>query len=355
MNRREPQAFTLIELLVAMVVTLIIIAIMLAVFNQASLTMRTATAKINAFQSAQAGFDIMTQRLSDATLNTYLDYDSVTAPTTYLRRSDLDFYIGQNGNTFLPTLSPAANANSGHSIYFQAPEGYSNGSTAYANTSGMLNACGYFIEFGPDTTYRPTLFTSGVTIQPRYRYRLMQAIQSTEYNGIYTDVEGISVESSPAWILPLNNMALPIAENVIALIIWPREDPSLDLIGNVLSTDYQYNSRQGFPTTAAAGTPAAYQAEQLPPILQLTIVAIDEVSAIRLQKGTTAPAVIEAALTGGTENPPANGAGLFKTASATQYASDMASLENNLNACHIRNQVLTASVALRESKWSSGQ
>src|ERR1700679_763459 len=116
-----------------MAVAVIMVAIMLAVLNQASRTIGTATGKINAFQSAQAGFDIMTQRLSDATLNTYFDYDSATAPTTYLRRSDLDFYIGQNGNSYLSTLAPAPNANSGHSIYFQAPEGYSNGGTAYAN------------------------------------------------------------------------------------------------------------------------------------------------------------------------------------------------------------------------------
>jgi uncharacterized protein (TIGR02599 family) len=177
LRRRLQAATTLVELLVAIVVALIMIGIMLAIFNQASMTMRTAGSIMDAFQSAQAGFDIMTQRLSDATLNTYNDYDSTTSPTAYLRHSDLHFYIGQNGNTYLKTLSPIANANSGFSIYFQAPEGYSNAST-YANTPGLLNACGYFIEFGPETSYWPAFFSAS-TISPRYRYRLMQGIQSS--------------------------------------------------------------------------------------------------------------------------------------------------------------------------------
>jgi uncharacterized protein (TIGR02599 family) len=344
MNHRPPQAFTIIELLVGMAVAVIMLAIMFAVLNQVSLSVRTATGKMDAFQSAQSGFDIMTQRLADATLNTYYDYDSATAPTTYLRRSDLHFYIGQNGNSFLKGLVPAANANSGHSIYFQAPEGYSNGSSAYANTPGLLNACGYFIEFGPETSYWPTLFSAASNVQPRYRYRLMQTIQSTENNGIYADREGVAAELAPTWITPLNSMALPIAENIIALVIWPREDPSADPTGTLVSTDYQYNSRQGYPlpATDTAGSPAALQSEQMPPILQLTMVAIDEPSAYRLQNGTTPPAAIENALQGRFTN-------------VSQYATDVAAIEAALVANHIRYQVLTASVTLRESKWSSGQ
>lgn len=356
--RRLQAGTTLVELLVAMVVALIMIAIMFAVFNQASITVRTAGSIMDAYQSAQAGFDIMTQRLSDATLNTYYDYDSATAPTTYLRHSDLHFYIGKNNNTYVSTLSPAANANSGFSIYFQAPEGYSNGTGTYSNTPGLLNACGYFIEFGPETSYWPSLFTSG-TFKPRYRYRLMQAIQSTEYNGIYADTETLTpwpASSTTTWVTPLNNTALPIAENVILLIAWPREDPSVDSTGTFVSPDYQYNSRQGYPPTAAAGTSAALQSEQLPPILQITMVAIDETSAIRLQNGTTPPAAIEAALTGGTEGAaPSNGPGLFTTASTTQYAADLATLEGLLISARIRYQLFTTSVTLRESKWSSGQ
>ena len=343
-RRRLHAGTTLVELLVGMVVALIIIAIMLAVLNQASITVRSANGKMDAFQSAQAGFDIMTQRLSDATLNTYYDYDSPTAPTKYLRHSDLHFYVGTNGNSFVKTLSPVANANSGHSVYFQAPEGYSNGSASYANTPGLLNACGYFVAFGPETSDWLSLFASS-TFAPRYRYRLMQTIQSTEYNGVYADQEGTMIETSPGWITPLNATALPIAENIIALVIWPREDPSADPTGNIISPVYEYNSRQGFPFIAvvpatAASTAAATQSEQLPPILQVTMVAIDEFSAVRLQSGTTPPTVIENALQG-------------KFTDVTLYATDIQNLETALIAAHIHYQVFTTSITLRESKWSA--
>jgi uncharacterized protein (TIGR02599 family) len=203
-----------------------------------------------------------------------------------------------------------------------------------------LNACGYYIQFGPNNTYWPSIFSVG-SMAVHYRYRLMQAVQSTEYNDIYGDYEpAAAAENTPAWIAPLSNAALPVAENVIALIIWPQSPAS----STAVSTDYQYNSRQGFPNPVNP-----LQAEQLPQILQLSMVAIDAASAARLDKGGTAPPpVIENAMSGG-------GAGLFKTASTTQYAADLKSLETALAAAHINYQVLTTSVTLRESKWSNGQ
>jgi uncharacterized protein (TIGR02599 family) len=135
---------------------------------------------------------------------------------------------------------------------------------------------------------------------------------------------------------------LPIAENVIALIIWPQS-PAFGS-ANPISTDYQYSSRQGFPLAPTATPLQQAQAEQLPQILQLTLVAIDADSATRLENGTVAPAVIESALQG-----------KFTTATTSQYATDLSHLESALAAAKINYQVLTTSVTLRESKWSNGQ
>ena len=352
----------MIELLVGVAISVILITVMLAVTTQVTSTVRSVDSKIDAFQSAQAGFDLMTRKLSDATLNTYYDYDSETAPTTYLRRSDLHFLIEQNANlsaVFLNSAgTAAANANSGQSIFFQAPAGYSN-ATAYANTPGLLNACGYFIQFGPSSAYWPNIFTAG-TQTVHNRYRLMQAVQPTESNDIYGDPElttpeggsGANATFPPTpWFSSLGTVAVPIAENVIALIIWPQSPANVDASGNpvAVSPDYQYSSRQGWPTPALTTSSVAIQAEQLPQILQITLVAIDAASATRLDTGSaTPPSVIENALKGGTS-------GLFKTATATQYASDLASLESALAAAKIHYQVLTTSITLRESKWSNGQ
>ena len=343
---RRSSGLTLVELLVGLAVSVILVGLTLSVFSHVSSTVRNADSSIDAFQSAEAGFDIMTQKLSDATLNTYYDYYPPSAPTNYIRRSDLHFLVVQN--SLLTTGS--ANPNSGESVFFQVPGGYSNNS-AYANTQGLLNACGYFVEFGPNNAYWPSIFTSG-TFPVHYRYRLMQAIQPTEFNGIYGDVEGNLPETNPTWIKPLVALpsagasqtngvapvALPIAENVIALVILPQS-PAL-VSGSAISTDYQYNSRQGFPPL----TPV--QSEQLPQILQLTMVAIDPASATRLDTGSsTPPAVIEDALKNGS---------LPKFTVVSQYAADLASLQAALVAAHINYHVLSTSVTLRESKWSNG-
>ncbi len=354
MNLRRTTAFTLVELLVAMVVSLILVVMLVGVVDQINKTVSNTSLRMDAFQSAQSGFDIMTQKLANATLNTYYGYDSPSAPTVYIRLSDLHFYVAQNSDLTGSPINSTANANSGHSIYFQAPEGYSNTSATYANTPGLLNACGYFVAFGSDKSYRPMLFGSS---RPKYRYRLMQAIQSTENNGIYADQEILPSTQTPPppsppeappwighpnpWFVPLNASALPIADNVIALIVF---NPSLDPAGNLISADYRYNSRQGIPPPPLASSPdTALQSEQMPPVLQVSMVTIDEPSALRLDDGTgAAPAIIENALKG-------------KFTVASSYAKDLSDLETTLAANHIHYQTLATSITLRESKWSSGQ
>ena len=343
MKRRLPPAFTLVELLVGMTISIVLVVLMVGVINQISSIVSGAGSKMDAFQSAQAGFDIMTQKLADATLNTYYYYtrdNSATLPVAFIRKSDLHFYIAQNADVTGSPINSPANVNSAQSIYFQAPEGYSNTSTTYANTPGLLNACGYFVQFCPDTSYRPTVFKN---VRVKNRYRLMQAIQSTEANGIYADPEAGTAEAAPwlsnphPWIVPLDNVALPIADNVIALIVL---NPSVDSSGSPVSPDYRYNSRQGIPLPASA---IFIQSEQMPPVLQVSMITIDESSAARLDDGSgKPPTIIENALNG-------------KFAAIANYNMDLASVESALAVNRIRYQILTTSVTLRESKWSSGQ
>ena len=69
-----PSGFTLIEMLVSVVVLLIIMGIIFQITSETGSLWKGTTAKIQAFQAARAGFESMSRRISQATLNTYYDY-----------------------------------------------------------------------------------------------------------------------------------------------------------------------------------------------------------------------------------------------------------------------------------------
>lgn len=309
--------FTLVELLVGMAVLVLLLALLMSVVNITNSTVKHSSSQIDAMQQGRAAFDILNRTISQATLNTYWDYYNASdqrrtpanaagfLPAKYDRASDLHFLISNN--------SPF-----GQAVYFQSPQAFSS-RTQDAQTQGLLNACGYFVEFNDGKSYAPALFAS----EARPRYRLMQAIQPTEDLKVFTD-------QTSAWTNALAALKWPIASNVIALIVWPRLPASEDAAGTQISPDYQYDSR------SASGV----QEAQLPPMLQVTVVVIDEASALRLESGTTEPGAIRNALDGKFTDP-------------SRYASDLADLESQLTAEHIGYHVLTSTIPLRESRWST--
>ncbi len=89
-DRRSPAAFTLVELLVSMVLLILIVAIVLQMSDQTGKIWHDSASKIQSFQDARAGFEAMTRKLSQATLNTYYDYyDAKNRPRKSLTGSDL--------------------------------------------------------------------------------------------------------------------------------------------------------------------------------------------------------------------------------------------------------------------------
>ena len=301
--------FSLVELLVSMTILAFLMVIIASVTNQASVTVRSASALIDASQSGRSGFDIITQKLSQATLNTYLDYDSPTAPTKYVRKSDLHFLVTQNAN------------GSGHDLHFQAPTAYSQ-TPSYGDTQGLLNAFGFFVQYGNDDAFRP-----GKIAKQRWRYRLMQGMQPTENLTIFSD-------PTNGWTTAVDAAAWPIADNIIALIVWPRLPTSEDAAGTSVTSNYLYDSRN-------AGS-ASVQYAQIAPVIQVTLVMIDEAAAVRLDThSSTPPVAIKNALA----------ASPFTD--VTKYQTDLTALQTALTVAHINYQVLTTTVAVRESKWSS--
>ncbi|HEY0256741.1 MAG TPA: Verru_Chthon cassette protein C [Candidatus Methylacidiphilales bacterium] len=359
------EGFTLVEMLVATVILVLIMALVFTMTDQTSKIWKSSTAQIQSFQAARAAYDTLTMRLRQATLNTYLDYyDNETPPETYAaflaanpsgtfipaayaRNSDLHFVVDQAAHIFTgtQTLHP------GHAVFFQAPLGFTANPASYGPLQNMLNACGYYVEFNTDKPSFPPFLSSSAVVHERYRYRLMEFLQPAEANTIYSIPYNLNTPISQyeQWFtnfLPtsagqVNNPASGapyhvLAENIIALILSPELTPT----DQSIAPNYTYDSRAGGITTTTSWH------HQLPPLLRVVMVAIDEPSAIRLNPNgnSTVPAVISNFFAGGS-NP------LFQ--SAGNLDSDLSTLTQALNASKVSYRVFDTNIAIRGAKWST--
>src|SRR6187402_353245 len=73
-KRPSTSAFTLVEMLVSSAVLIIILAIVFELISEIGQIWRSSTSRIQTFQETRAGFEAMTRRVGQATLNTYYDY-----------------------------------------------------------------------------------------------------------------------------------------------------------------------------------------------------------------------------------------------------------------------------------------
>ena len=83
----------------------------------------------------------------------------------------------------------------------------------------------------------------------------------------------------------------------------------------------------------------------MPPVVQITMIALNETSAARVCTKASPPMGITPP-TGSTPASPV----LFTTSSESQFAADLLTLETNLAALGLSYRVFTAMVPIRESK-----
>jgi uncharacterized protein (TIGR02599 family) len=327
-----------------MAVLTMIVLVLVSMTNTVSGIFSSSMGRIQQFRSARNAFETMTRRLSQATLNTYWDYDNPSAPTKYLRQSELRFISG-------PGLlgAGAATKDMTHTVFFQANLGVIRTAGDLARLKLLLNTCGYYLDFGTDKGYRPPFLDGIPSVKESYRFRLIEMVEPAETLTLYQYTSGkdgsgkiknLTYAGKDWFTTPLANKALSrvLAENIIALVIQPKLSPQDDPTGNKLSPLYSYDS------TAVNADSTINPKHQLPPIIQVTMVALDERSAARIDKGSTMPGLAELGY---------DPAALFKD--ATQYQADMAKIEAGLNSKKLRYRIFTSDISIPAAKWSRAQ
>jgi uncharacterized protein (TIGR02599 family) len=311
-RRRESRAgVTLVEMLVSVTILFVLMTIIFSIIQITSQAWKKTSQTTTSMQQARVAFERMTRNISQATLNTYYGYYygttgtvTSTVPSYYMRQSELQFISGSspvNGSSFISgTVGDAAQIT--HAVFFQAPLGVINSgdSPSYGQLSNLLNACGYFVTYCQDPL-RPA-FLNAMNNQPQneYRYRLMEMLQPSENLGVYTQGAipsgGVTV---PPWISnAIPNLTTsetstgtitvrPLANNIVALIIMPEQYSSAASGAQVntspLSTQSgTYNYDSAYQASVVTSGTQTLTGNQLPPLVKVVMVAIDEASAIKL-------------------------------------------------------------------------
>jgi uncharacterized protein (TIGR02599 family) len=359
---RRDSAFTLIEVLVASGIVVVIMGVLLSMTDQTQRLVRSTSSKVEQFQDARVGFESMTRRLAQATLNTFWDYqyDQDGIPIRYERAAELRFRSGP-ASALIPSRSDRAVS---HAVFFQAPIGLVENPGAYGMLDHLLNTWGYFVEVSTDRDDLPAFLANKVT--ERRRYRLMEAMQPAERIQIYS--QAAQAPTSPQWFASVFQGAQPpvrvLTENVVALVILPRlsladeqqwmRDPENRSPNRppILAPSYAYDSTQG------TNDPILNPKNQLPPVVQVVMVAIDEASAQRLQDD---PQYGGNQHLGISYNPdPFSGRPLFRDPKLleddrTGTIGDISRLEKLLTSRKVSYRVFATNVSIRGAKWSRGQ
>jgi uncharacterized protein (TIGR02599 family) len=382
--------FTLIELLVSMTFLVILMLVVTQVVGIVQRTWVRSNSRVSQFREARTAFDVISRTLSQATLNTYWENEfdplrsslgqQVNRAKNYIRQSELQFISGPTTQVLQGAAGKAADY-PGHAVFFQAPLGVTRLTVAtsaqMANTENMVNLLcgrGYFVEWGDDRPYRPPFLNDLNTVPTRQRLRLMEYSPTAEMNRIYDSTlrplvdreDGIN--NGKRWFNEGNTAALssvvqdqekvatraftrPVAENILALVI----SPQLETTGNTSSAPYSIAPQYLYDSTlvtnpgaSASSTNPQGTQHLLPPILKVTMIALDEKSGeflSRSENNTMRGEVLTAV------------AGKFQN--AAEFTTDLDGtpeqpgvLEALLLEKKLNYRVFTTTIALKQARWS---
>lgn len=358
---RSTGAFSLVEFMVSMGILGVILLILASVLDSTSKALITGKEKTGQFREARVAFEYVGRSLEQATLNTYWDYvyettnsnnpsDEVEAPTRYARQSELHFLVGDAGE-----LLGDPQRYRTHGVFFQAPLG---DAKEYSDLSNLLNARGYFVEFGDDSAEVPE-FLARVT-EKRYRFRLKEFRPPSEENLVYreaveklasSETRGVQLDQ---WYRPdsrlyreqlkYEDIVRTVAENVVALIVSPRISEKEAKARNQEPEDfcpnYRFDSHEDFPQ-GAQKINGRETKHQLPPVIKIVLVTISERSALILQDAN------------GKEPPPELEIAQEWFQQAKNLEKDLAAFEKQMQNGNVDYRVLRTTLGIRASKWSN--
>ncbi len=377
-------AFSLIELMVSVAVLSLLLVIVFQMLEQMQKTWNRTRQTVSEFKDARNGFEEMGRRIGQATLNAYFGYDYVTKPvngitTRYgreiIRQSELHFVSGPASVLFTGSASKALGSRPGHAVFFQAPFGFcferdkeDKTRLQYEQLNNLLNAWGYYVEFNTDELDRPRFLNALKNAPaPRPRYRLMEFRQPTEYLQVYKlglrDLSGPKQAATYRWftegLFSINSewnvqkeptkgetffrTTRPIAENIVAMIIQPREATGASTTKKPedLSPTYLYDTRR-WQWSSPKATEASRSRHQLPPILDISFIAVDEASFAQYASRTN---IIDVS-----GDPKLISDELF--VSAVKRTKDFEEIEKKLISLKLDYRIFSSTIRLRESKWT---
>ena len=377
-------AFSLIELMVSVAVLSLLLVIVFQMLEQMQKTWNRTRQTVSEFKDARNGFEEMGRRLGQATMNAYWGYEYQTTTlngikTRYgreiIRQSELHFVSGPSSVLFAGGTSRALGSRPGHAVFFQAPFGFcferdkvDKTRLQYEKLNNLLNAWGYYVEFNTDELDRPRFLNALKNAPaPRPRYRLMEFRQPTEYLQVYKlglrDLTGPKQKDIYKWfsegLFSVNSewnvqkeatrgetffrTTRPIAENIIAMIIQPREATGASTTKKPedLSQAYLYDTRR-WQWSSPKATEALKTRHQLPPILDVSFIAIDEASFAQYAARSN---IIDVS-----GDPKLVSDELF--VSGVKRTKDFEEIEKKLIALKLDYRIFSSTIRLRESKWT---
>jgi len=310
-----------------------LLLILLSLVQSTTDVWQRTSGRAKSFASARAAFESISSTVAAATLNTYLDYFDASRrtrpdpsvdksgalafnPAVYGRQSDLHFVTGNN----------LVNNQLGGAVFFTVPFDWETGAVN-RGTGGQLNGVGFFVRYGPDPGL-PSFISSNPS-----RFRLFQFLQPTQnlkvMNGNFPGNGWFSadVDATPP------RFCYPLAENVVAFAVLPKLSDREDEDPSALTEDYFYDTRVSW---AGGSQPASMH--QLPPVVRVVMVVLDETSALRLQDSPTAPDL------------GFDPQGVFQD--PERLEDDLQTISNALTNQNLNFRIFRADIPIRGARWS---